>query len=446
MSGTEVELPYDFDPRWYQEPAWKAFDEGFKRLLLVHHRRAGKDVNCINFCARATQMRVGTYFYFLPTFAQARRVIWDGMTGDGRRFLSYIPEELWADKPNETNMRIRLKNGSVFQLVGSDRIDNIVGTNPVGCVFSEYSLQDPRGWDFIRPILRENGGWALFNGTPRGKANHMYHLHEMAKKNPEWFTDLAGVDKTKVLSEEDVQAERDAGMTEELIQQEFYCSFDGGMEGAIYVEAILKMQQEDRVCNVPHLDDLPVHTAWDIGLDTTAIIFFQTPQGGAIHVIDYYESSQVPLPHYVRVLADMREARGFNYGYHVMPWDIKRKEWDDGQGRESAARKLGLNVQTAKRMNKEDGINAVHMLLPRMMIDTKHCERLVQALLAYRRKQDRISKEFMPTTVHDWSSHPCDALRTLATGRKRGKLLETQRRERYTSKTSRASSGSWMSA
>ena len=444
--SVEVELPFNFDPRWYQRPAWEAFDQGYKRLLMVHHRRAGKDVNCINFAARATQLRVGTYFYFLPTFAQARRVIWDGMTGDGRRFLSYIPQELWADKPNETNMRIRLINGSVFQLVGSDNIDNIVGTNPIGCVFSEYSLQDPRGWDFIRPILRENGGWALFNGTPRGKANHMHKLYQMAKDNPEWWVDLAGTDKTGVLSDEDVQAERDAGMTEELIQQEFYCSFEGGMEGAIYVEAIQKMQKEERVCNVPHQDELPVHTAWDIGLDTTAIIFFQTPPGGAIHIIDYYESSQVPLPHYVRVINDLREMRGFTYGYHLMPWDIARKEWDDGRGRDSAAKKLGLNTVPTKRMNIEDGINAVHMLLPRVYIDGKHCDRLVQALLGYRRKQDRVTREFMPTPVHDWSSHPCDALRVLATGRKRSRLDENKTRERYATRTRRAASGSWMSA
>jgi len=32
-------------------------------------------------------------------------------------------------------------------------------------------LQDPRAWDFIRPILAENGGLAVFNFTPRG-ANH----------------------------------------------------------------------------------------------------------------------------------------------------------------------------------------------------------------------------------------------------------------------------------
>lgn len=219
----ELTLPHHYVPRPYQVPAWRAFESGYKRLLLIHHRRAGKDKTCINMLARSTMERVGTYFYFLPTFAQAKRVIWDGMDGDGFRFINHFPRELWDGDANTTNMRIRLKNGSVFQLVGSDKIDNVVGTNPIGCVFSEYSLQDPSGWEFIRPILLENGGWAIFNGTPRGKVNHLYELYKMAKSNPEWYCEKLSVDDTGAISDEKIQSERDSGMDEELIQQEYYC-------------------------------------------------------------------------------------------------------------------------------------------------------------------------------------------------------------------------------
>ena len=95
-------------------------------------------------------------------------------------------------------MKIRLKNGSVLQIMGTDQIIN-VGINPVGCVFSEFSLQDPKTWAFTRPILRENGGWAIFNFTPRGK-NHAYELYLMAKNNPDWFCQKLTIDDTKVLT------------------------------------------------------------------------------------------------------------------------------------------------------------------------------------------------------------------------------------------------------
>ena len=117
-------------------------------------------------------------------------------------------------------MKIRLKNGSLFQLIGSDNIDSIVGTNPVGCVFSEYAIQDPQGWDYIRPILRENKGWVLFPYTPRGK-NHGYDMFHMAQNNPDWYCSKLTIEDTGVMSHKDIDEERRAGMDEELIQQEF---------------------------------------------------------------------------------------------------------------------------------------------------------------------------------------------------------------------------------
>ena len=59
----------------------------------------------------------------------------------------------------------------------------------VGVVFSEYSLADPAAWDYVRPILAENGGWAVFIFTPRGR-NHGHALLEMARRNPAWFAQV----------------------------------------------------------------------------------------------------------------------------------------------------------------------------------------------------------------------------------------------------------------
>ena len=80
---------------------------------------------------------------------------------------------------NNSDMQIRMRNGSIYQVVGSDNYDSLVGTNPVGVIFSEFAVADPKAWDYIRPILAENGGWALFIYTPRGK-NHGKKLFDMA--------------------------------------------------------------------------------------------------------------------------------------------------------------------------------------------------------------------------------------------------------------------------
>ena len=178
-----IQLPFHFKPRPYQLPFFRAMDGGLKRAVLVHHRRAGKDKSAFNFMVKEAFKRVGIYYYFFPTYNQGRKVLWDGIDKDGFRFLDHIPKEVRKGDPNQTEMKQMLINGSMIQIVGSDNVDTIVGTNPVGCVFSEYPLQDPSGWDFVRPILRENGGWAVFCYTPRGK-NHGYDLYAMAKDNP----------------------------------------------------------------------------------------------------------------------------------------------------------------------------------------------------------------------------------------------------------------------
>lgn len=200
-------------------------DSGYKRAILIHHRRAGKDKVCFNLTIKKAFERVGTYFYFLPEYSQAKKVIWDNIDNDGFRMLDHIPKEV-IKRVNATELKIELVNGSIIQLLGADVFDKSgVGTNPVGIVFSEFPIQRPEIWGFVRPILAVNGGWAVFNGTPRGQ-NHAYNLLKMAEGLPdEWFTQVLTVDDTKVLTEEQIESERGSGMPQQLIDQEYYCKF-----------------------------------------------------------------------------------------------------------------------------------------------------------------------------------------------------------------------------
>jgi len=217
-----VELPHAFTPRSYQLPFIQAWEKGFKRLILVAHRRMGKDKTVFAQIPGKMMERVGTYFYFLPTYTQAKKVIWNGADGAGFRFLDHFPKEIVKDK-NETEMRITLHNGSILQFVGADNIDRIVGTNPVGVVFSEYALMKREVWDYISPILAENGGWAVFVYTPRGK-NHAYDLMKNGMKNKNWHVEVLPVSKTNAVKE-DVLLEQKMNMSEALYKQEYECDF-----------------------------------------------------------------------------------------------------------------------------------------------------------------------------------------------------------------------------
>jgi len=415
QAATEIILPHNFVPRWYQLPVFKAIDNGFKRAVCVWHRRAGKDLSLINILLSQAFKRVGSYFYLFPKYTQARKVIWDGMDRNGITFLSRIPNEL-RTATNSTEMKIKLINGSIFQLVGSDNFDVIMGTNPVGCVFSEYALQDPRAWDFIRPILAENDGLAIFNYTPRGK-NHGWDLYKQANINPEWFCEILTADYTKAISEKAIQAERDAGMNEDLIQQEFYCSFEAAVPGAYYANELNEARQSNRVGVVPYEPELFVDTYWDLGIDDSMTIWFAQSLYDEIRLIDYFEDRGHGLSYYANIL----DAKPYRYGRHVAPHDIKVRELGTGKSRLEAARDFGLCFEVARQVEKkEDGIEAVRRLFPRLWFDAENTDRGLEALANYHSEYDEAKKVLKITPVHDWACHGADALQTLAISHDKG--------------------------
>jgi hypothetical protein len=238
-------------------------ESGLKRAVCVWHRRAGKDKTFVNFCFQQMVERIGTYYYYFPTQTMGRKILWDGMDKVGYKFLDHMPKGL-IDNVNNSEMKMRLKNGSMFQIIGTDRLD-VVGTNPVGTVFSEFSLQNPQAWDYVRPILSENEGWAIFNFTPRGK-NHAYKLDRMARENPKWFYQLLTADDTNAITQEAIQDERDSGMSEEKVMQEYYCSYDLGVEGAYYSKYISEAWNQGRITRILHDEAAEVNTAWDLGV------------------------------------------------------------------------------------------------------------------------------------------------------------------------------------
>ena len=229
-SASAVHLPYKLVLRDYQEPLWDYMMQEKRglRALTVWPRRNGKDLIALNILVAKAMQRVGLYLYIGPLHTQTRQIVWMGSDDEGRRFLDYIPPELIKGKRN-SQMEIDLINGSMIKVVGSDQYDSLMGLNCMGAVFTEYSLQRPEAWDYIRPMMANNGGWALFNGTPRG-LNHMHAMAQMAQKNPKWFYQYLTRDDTGFPTNEAIQEDRDAGMKESLIEQEYYVSWTSSGE------------------------------------------------------------------------------------------------------------------------------------------------------------------------------------------------------------------------
>lgn len=428
---SEVVLPYNWIPRSYQVPLWRYMegsDEG-KRAVAVWHRRAGKDLMGINIIASKVPERVGLYWHLLPTYKQGRAIVWNGTTRDGRPFLDHFPEELVKNK-NSTEMRITFYNDAHYQVVGTDDINSLVGTNPIGCIFSEYSLHDPGAWEFIRPILAENGGWALFIYTARGR-NHGWRLLQMAQKNVRWFSQVlkAGSEGTKrpdgtpVISDEIIQQERESGMPEEMIQQEFFCSFESPFVGAYYGTQMLAAERDGRILECIAVDPrIPVNTYWDLGVNDETAIWFIQETNFDTRVVDYYQASGEGLAHYAKLLRgqvnNYERFGSYLYGRHHAPWDIVVRELGTGKSRLETAKSLGIKFLVGKQLDVDDGIEAVRNIIPQCYFDSTRCARGIEALRQYRKEWDEKNKCFRGHPLHDWTSNGADAFRNFATSRR----------------------------
>lgn len=414
-----IQLPHRFTPRDYQKPPFRAlFNEGKKRFMCIWHRRAGKDNTWVNLIIAAAQQRVGLYLYMLPELAQAKKVIWKGRSKDGTAFLDHFPPEL-VKSINNTDLRIEFKNGSIFQLGGSDRYDSWMGTNPIGIVRSEHALSNPAADDYFAPILAENDGWIAYITTPRGK-NHTYELFERVKENPKWHVEVLTVNDTKreggtpVITQDAIEQEILEGRSDEIIQQEYYCSFEGAIEGAYYAKQMKQAELQGRICDFAIEPALPVYTFWDLGVADAMAIWVMQPFRNELRMIGYYENSGEGFVHYINWLKDFRDTHNISFQRHYAPHDIEvRTLGAEAKSRYEIAKGLGIKFDKTPNISIMDGIEALRMLMPRMWFHKTNCKQGIRALKEYKKEYDQKRHCYKDNPLHDWASHGADAARYL---------------------------------
>jgi phage terminase large subunit len=325
-----------------------------------------------------------------------------------KQFTAKIP----YTKFNETELRVDLPNGARITLLGAENSDGLRGIYLDGCVIDEYANVHSKLFpEIIRPALSDRKGYCVFIGTPQGMNNNFYELYQHAQGADDWFNYIAKASDTQIVDPEELVKAKEV-MGDKKYQQEFECDWIANIEGAIYNDALVKIEDKKQLTRVPYDPSLPVSTAWDLGVaDHSAIIFFQQ-LGRAINIIDYHEERGQGLPHYIQML----NQKDYVYKDHYAPHDIEVTEFGNGKTRREVAYQLGIRFKVVPKIPLEDGIHATSMTLPRCWIDTDHCKKLIDALRHYHRKYIDKNRMFRSKPVHDWSSHGCDAMRYLSVG------------------------------
>ena len=424
----DLKLPYKWEARPYQKRAWEYLASGGTRAVLCYHRRAGKDEIALHSTACAAHERIGNYWHMLPEYSQARKAIWDAInahTGQ-RRIDEVFPPEIRAST-NDQEMKIKFLNGSTWQVVGSDNVNSLVGTSVAGMVFSEYALANPNAWAYLRPILRENHGWALFISTPRGK-NHFYDLLKHAEQEAGWFTETLTNDQTQVFTADEMdselrelQAQHGDQYGANIWRQEYHCAFDAAIPGAIWADCLDRAKLEGRITLFDVDQRVPASTAFDLGrTDDTAIWFYQI-NGKGIDIFDHHSSNGKDIQFYVDFLLAQRTKYSLTYGTHYLPHDARPRTLAAGgksilQQFHDAAKlhpELGRFV-IGPRLDRQEGIQAARKTFPYCRFHETRCEKGINSLRHYHREWDPEKKVFTTEPAHDWSSHDSDAFRYLS--------------------------------
>lgn len=390
------------------------FDRGGKRAAWVVHRRGGKDLTALHQTCKMAHKRRAAYWHVFPSAEQGRKAIWEGFTKDGKRIMEQVFPSAIRKSPREflpkAEMVVELKCGSIWRLLGSDKIE-VVGAGPAGVVFSEYAVAKPRAWDLIRPMLRENDGWAAFIYTPRGN-NHGKKLFDAAGREPGWFRELQTLYDTRAYDPDlTIQSERAEGMPEALIRQEYLCDWTAANVGSVWGDLLELLEKAGWFAAFEHPRD-GIFTTWDLGIsDATSIWFWRFNSKGGVDLVDHYEAHGKPISHYCDELA----RRGYKYIKHWVPHDARQRSLQTGVGiLEQLTAILGDMVEVGPSMSLPDGLQAGRWLLQQGVRIHPRCEQGIEALKHYSYAWDEDRKVFSSKPEHDWSSHAADAFRYLA--------------------------------
>jgi hypothetical protein len=405
---TEVRIRFPARP--YQKPVIDWFRSGGKRACEVWHRRAGKDRTATFIESELACKRVGLYWHALPEYAQARRVIWDAITKDGEKLIDISFPPAIVKKRHEHEMKIELINGSIWQPVGADNFNSLVGSNPVHVTYSEFALMNPQAREYLRPIIAENDGTELFISTVRGY-NHFYDLAMYAKDSKLWHYSLMTVDDTHVIPKETLDEEQHT-MPDELFRQEFYCDWSAANVGAILGRWVEQAEKEGRVNDSIEYDPdgAPIEISSDIGFRDTASWWFWQPKSDGYAMVDYDEDSGLDADDWIDRLREKLESQCYRLGNIWLPHDARAKTFATKNSPVDRFLKgFGSDkVKMVPQSKKFDRINAARAIMPAVRFNATRCAAGLKGLRAWAFEWNNETRQFSRDPLHDWASHPGD--------------------------------------
>lgn len=224
----EIQIPHNFDPasRPYQLEVLRN-KARFKFLQI--HRKAGKTALGLNKLQLKCLKQTGIAWYVAPTYTQGKEIVWR----DPEMIPKYVPREVLAKKPNESELSMTYVSGSVLSVKGADKPDSLRGPNPMIVLLDECYLMKKEIWlEVLLPIAMANPEmeiWIIGTPKPAGRFWHELYMEfrkRMLAGDENYFAMTLSADDSGILTPEAL-AEAKATMTQSAYEQEFGCVYHG---------------------------------------------------------------------------------------------------------------------------------------------------------------------------------------------------------------------------
>ena len=211
-------------------------------------------------------------YYVAPSYRMAKQILWNTLK-------EQMISKRWADKINESDLTITLRNGSEIGLRSADNYDSLRGISLDMVVLDECAFMKEDVWtQVLRPTLSDRRGGALFISTPQGMGNWFYDLYTFAQGADDWsayqFTTIEGGNVDPV----EVEAARN-DLDARTFEAEYEARFTSTANNIYYAYSPENVRKWTE----------PIPATLSIGMDfnvskMTAAVFAHTESG--LHQID----------------------------------------------------------------------------------------------------------------------------------------------------------------
>lgn len=411
-----MEVPAHYSPRDYQLDFLQGIRDA-RIAVLEWARRSGKTMTVFSYAVSRMVEETMTVVIVYPTKKQGKRSFWDNIENDGFKTIEHIPQSLILRQTNsDDDMRIELKNGSVFTLMGADNPDALRGANGKIYIFDEFVDINSEALGIVRPVTAVNGGQIIIASTPKinGISGATFiRLRKEAQKQPDQYASM--IDAHHYMTDEELEKVRLDYIAQYgndfLFRQEFLLDEGAALATSYYGNLLDIMSKKGRIGVHPYLSDFPVYTAWDLGMSNSTALFFWQYYNRKLRIIDAYETSDVGDRGVVRFVQN----KPYNYAWHFFPHDGAKRD-SDAVTRIQKIRDMGLlNSSLLVRHSREDGIEAVAELLQdkNTTFHAPATNWAIEKLARYSRKYNAITGDYEGHD-HKTESDISDALRYVA--------------------------------